>query len=231
MKFVVKEVIRVTSRIVILRLEAEKPFAAIIGGAKADKIGVMRTLLSKVDSLIVGGVLANTFLKAKGVDIKKSKFDEESLQFAKEFIGNNKILLPIDVVVSDKFDENAESKEVSVNKIPNSWMVMDIGSETIELYKEKLKDSKTILWAGPLGVFEFKKFAKGTKEIANFIATLNATTIIGGGDSAAAVEKFGFAEKMTHMSTGGGASLEFIEKDGKLPALVALEEAYKDFKK
>ncbi|MBS3102258.1 phosphoglycerate kinase [Candidatus Woesearchaeota archaeon] len=212
-------------------LNPEKPFVAIIGGAKADKIGVMRALLSKVDSLIIGGVLANTFLKAKGVDIRKSKFDEESLQHAKEFIGNKKILLPVDVIVADRFEENADSKEVSINKIPNDWMVMDIGSNTIEAYKEKLSHAKTVLWAGPLGVFEFKKFSSGTRKIAEFISSLYAATIIGGGDSAAAVEKFGFAEKMTHVSTGGGASLEFIEKDGKLPAIVALEEAHGRFKK
>ncbi|MAG91360.1 phosphoglycerate kinase [Candidatus Woesearchaeota archaeon] len=211
-------------------LNPEKPFAAIIGGAKADKIGVIRSLLPKVDFLILGGVLADTFLKAKGTDIKASKFDEESLQYAGEFIGNKKLMLPADAVIADKFEKDAESKEVDFNEIPDGWMIMDIGSKTINTYKEKLKDAKTIVWAGPLGVFEFDKFANGTKQIAEFISSLNAATIIGGGDSAAAVEKFGFAEKMTHVSTGGGASLQFIEKEGRLPALVALEESYKKFK-
>ena len=212
-------------------LAPEKPFVAIIGGAKADKIGVIRVLLPKVEDLIIGGILANTFLKAKNIDIKASKFDEESLQYAKEFIENKKILLPFDCVVANKFDKNAENREVAIGSIPDKWIIMDIGSKTIQAYKEKLKAAKTILWAGPLGVFEFNRFAKGTKEIAEFIASLKATTIIGGGDSAAAIEKFNLASKMTHVSTGGGASLEFIEKNGKLPALVALEENYNKFRK
>ncbi|MDP6648101.1 MAG: phosphoglycerate kinase, partial [Candidatus Woesearchaeota archaeon] len=165
-------------------LNPEKPFAAIIGGAKADKIGVIRSLLPKVDFLILGGVLADTFLKAKGTDIKASKFDEESLQYAGEFIGNKKLMLPADAVIADKFEKDAESKEVDFNEIPDGWMIMDIGSKTINTYKEKLKDAKTIVWAGPLGVFEFDKFANGTKQIAEFISSLNAATIIGGGDSA-----------------------------------------------
>ncbi len=186
--------------------------------------------MTKVNNLIIGGVLANTFLKSKGVDIKNSKFDEESLKSAKEFANNEKILLPIDSVIANKFDGNAESKETDINGIVDDWIIMDIGSKTIQAYKEKLKDAKTVLWAGPLGVFEFDKFSRGTREIAEFIASLNAVTIIGGGDSAAAVKKFGLEEKMTHVSTGGGASLEFIEKEGKLPALVALEESHKKFK-
>jgi phosphoglycerate kinase len=212
-------------------LKPEKPFAAIIGGAKADKIGVIRSLLPKVDYLIIGGVLADTFLKSEGIDIKASKFDEESMKAAKEFINNEKIILPVDCIIADKFDENAKSKEADFNEIPDDWMIMDIGSKTIEMYKEKLKRAKTIVWAGPLGVFEFNKFSNGTKSIAGFIASLDATTIIGGGDSAAAVEKFKLSEKMTHVSTGGGASLEFIEKEGKLPALVALEKNYDKFKR
>ena len=224
--FLVEKEIKELSKL----LKPERPFVAIIGGAKADKIGVIRTLLPKVNNLIIGGVLANTFLKSKGVDIKNSKFDEESLKSAKEFANNEKILLPIDSVIANKFDGNAESKETDINGIVDDWIIMDIGSKTIQAYKEKLKDAKTVLWAGPLGVFEFDKFSRGTREIAEFIASLNAVTIIGGGDSAAAVKKFGLEEKMTHVSTGGGASLEFIEKEGKLPALVALEESHKKFK-
>lgn len=206
-------------------LNPKKPFIAIIGGAKSDKIGVIRSLLPKVNNIIIGGILANTFQKAKGIDIKNSKFDEETLSLAGEFISDNRVILPEDVVAADKFEENAKSKNADINKIPDGWIIMDIGNKTIENYKNKLKNAKTIIWAGPLGVFEFEKFSNGTKQIAEFIAGLNATTIIGGGDSAAAVYKFGLADKMTHVSTGGGASLEFIEKNGKLPALVALEEA------
>ena len=208
-------------------LKPEKPFIAIIGGAKADKIKVIKSLLHKVDCMIVGGVLANTFQKAKGVDIKASKFDEKTLNLAKNFVNEEKIILPEDVVVADKFEENAQSKNVNVNNIPDNWMVMDIGNKTIKNYKDKLKNAKTVLWAGPLGVFEFEKFSNGTRQIAKFIANLNAITIIGGGDLTAAIYKFGLADKMTYVSTGGGASLEFIEKEGKLPALVVLEEAAK----
>ncbi len=208
-------------------LKPKKPFIAIIGGAKADKIGVIRSLLPKVDNMIIGGVLANTFHKARGTDIKSSKFDDETLELAKEFIDDKKIILPEDAVAADKYGENAKSRNVKIEEIPDGWLIMDIGKKTIEDYKEILKDAKTVVWGGPLGVFEFKKFSNGTKEIAKFISELNATTIIGGGDSAAAVDKFNLADKMTHVSTGGGASLQFIEKEGKLPALVALEEAAK----
>ena len=206
-------------------LEPEKPFVAIIGGAKADKISVIKSLLPKVDNMIIGGVLANTFQKAKGLDIKASKFDEETLEQAKEIADDNKIVLPEDVLAADKFEEGAETKNVSINDIPDGWMVVDIGKNSVKNYCDLLRKAKTIVWAGPLGVFEIDAFADGTKKIAKFLAGLDSTTIIGGGDSAAAVNKFGLAEKMTHVSTGGGASLEFIEKEGKLPALVALEES------
>lgn len=207
-------------------LKPEKPFVAIIGGAKADKIGVIKSLLPKVSSMIIGGVLANTFQKARGIDIKASKFDKESLELAKHLI-NEKIILPNEVIAADSFEETAKTKNVDITKIPDNWMIVDIGKESIETYKAYLKDSKTVVWAGPLGVFEIKNFSKGTKEIANFISNLKATTIIGGGDSATAINKLHLADKMTHVSTGGGAALEFIEKEGKLPALVALEESSK----
>ena len=208
----------------------KKPYVAIIGGAKSDKIGVIKSLLKNCDKLIIGGVLANTFLKAKGIDIGASKFDEETLSFANEILseGKDKIVLPIDFVVADKFDSNAKSKEVDA--IPKGWLALDIGPKTIKKYQEILKNAKTIVWAGPLGVFEFDKFANGTKQIADFISKTGAITIIGGGDSAAAVEKLGYADKMTHVSTGGGASLEFIEGK-KLPAMQALEENYNKFRK
>ena len=148
---------------------------------------------------------------------------------AKKLLQNKKIVLPVDVVVADKFDANANSKIVDANNIPNDWMGLDIGPETIKNYKEILKNAKTVVWNGPLGVFEFDKFSNGTKEIAKFLSALKAVTIVGGGDSAASVEKFGYAGKLTHVSTGGGASLEFFE-DKKLPGIEALEESYKKFR-
>ena len=207
-------------------LNPKKPFIAIIGGAKADKINVIKSLLPKVSSMIIGGVLANTFQKARGIDIKASKFDKESLELAKN-LTNEKIILPNEVIAADSFEETAKTKNVNILNIPDNWMIVDIGNKAIETYKEYLKEAKTVVWAGPLGVFEIKNFSKGTKEIAEFISNLKATTIIGGGDSATAINKLHLADKMTHVSTGGGASLEFIEKEGKLPALVALEESSK----
>ena len=204
----------------------KKPFIAIIGGAKADKIGVIKSLLPKVDSIIIGGVLANTFLKSRGLDIKGSKFDEESLEFAKEYCNHEKIMLPEDFIVADRFAEDAESREAGLKDIPDGWRILDIDGKTIRKYKAKLMKAKTVLWAGPLGVFEFDKFATGTREVAEFLAESHAHTIVGGGDSSAAVDKFGLTEKMSHVSTGGGASLEFIEKQGKLPGIIALEESY-----
>ena len=207
-------------------LNPKKPFIAIIGGAKADKINVIKSLLPKVSSMIIGGVLANTFQKARGIDIKASKFDKESLELAKN-LTNEKIILPNEVIAADSFEETAKTKNVNILNIPDNWMIVDIGNKAIETYKEYLKEAKTVVWAGPLGVFEIKNFSKGTKEIAKFISNLKATTIIGGGDSATAINKLHLADKMTHVSTGGGAALEFIEKQGKLPALVALEESSK----
>ena len=213
-------------------LKPEKPFIAIVAGAKADKIGALKVLAKKADKILAGGVLANTLLKVKGVDIGASKFDEETFAVAKELLklADEKLILPKDFIVADKFDKEADTKVTKSNKIPKGWITMDIGPETIENYKETLKDAKTVLWAGPLGVFEMEKFSKGTKEIAEFLANLNCTKIVGGGDTGAAIHAFELTDKMTHVSTGGGASLEFIEKDGKLPALTALEKANKDEK-
>ncbi|MCH8003577.1 MAG: phosphoglycerate kinase [Nanoarchaeota archaeon] len=213
-------------------LKPEKPFVAIVAGAKADKIGALNALTRKADKILIGGVLANTLLKAKGNDIGSSKFDEETFSVAKEIIklGGNKLLLPVDSLVADKFDNDAKTKVIGIDKISNGWMNLDIGPETIKNYKDELKDAKTVFWAGPLGVFEMKKFSKGTKEIGEFLGNLKSTIIVGGGDTVAAINNFELADKMTHVSTGGGASLEFIEKDGKLPALIALEEAYNKIK-
>lgn len=213
-------------------LNPERPFVAIVAGAKEDKIGALKALADKADKILLGGVLANTFLKAKGIDIGASKFDEETFNAAKEIIdlAGNKLKFPVDCVVADKFDNNANTQTVSVDKMPKEWMSLDIGPETIENYKNELKDAKTVFWAGPLGVFEMEKFSSGTKEIGGFLGTLQAVKIAGGGDTVAAINAFGLGDKLTHVSTGGGASLEFIEKDGKLPGLAALEGAYKKFK-
>ena len=206
-------------------LNPQRPFVAIVAGAKSDKIGALRLLAKKADKILIGGVLANTFLKAKGCDIGASKFDEGTFAVADEImnVAGEKIKLPSDSVIADSFDNDAKTKIARTGEIPDGWMALDIGPETVISYKNELKDAKTILWAGPLGVFEMEKFSAGTKEIGHFIGSLNAVKIVGGGDSAAAVNSFNLVEKMTHVSTGGGASLEFIEKEGKLPALIALD--------
>lgn len=209
-------------------LNPEKPFAAIVAGAKADKIGALKFLANKADKILIAGVLANTFLKAKGVDIGTSKFDEETFNAAKEIINlaGDKLKFPVDWVAADKFESDANTQIVPVGKIPKGWMALDIGPETIKNFEEELKDAKTVFWAGPLGVFEMKKFSNGTKEIGQFLGSLGVTIIAGGGDTGAAISNFGLGDKLTHVSTGGGASLEFMETEGKLPGLVALEKAY-----
>lgn len=207
----------------------ERPFTAIIGGAKVkDKIGVIESLLEKVDNLIIGGGLSYTFLKAQGYDIGQSLLEEDKIDLAKGFIQKAKdkgvqLLLPIDVVVANEFSKDAETKVVDVDAIPSDWMGLDIGTKTAEKFAEVIKNSKLIIWNGPMGVFEMDKFANGTKDVANAMAETAGYTVIGGGDSAAAVEKFNVAEKMDHISTGGGASLELME--GKeLPGIVALND-------
>src|SRR3989338_5547872 len=213
-------------------LSPERPFIAIVAGAKADKIGALKALADKADKILIAGVLANTFLKAKGIDIGASKFDEETFSAAKEIIdlAGDKLEFPVDCIVADKFDNGASTRTVAADNIPKEWMALDIGPETIESYKDELKDAKTVFWAGPLGVFEMENFSHGTREIGEFLGSLNAVKIVGGGDTGAAINTFNLADKITHVSTGGGASLEFIEKEGKLPALVALERAYKKAK-
>jgi len=213
-------------------LSPERPFVAIVAGAKADKIGALKALADKADKILIAGVLANTFLKAKGIDIGASKFDEETFSAAKEIIGlaGDKLKFPVDCVVADKLENGANTRTVAADSMPEGWMALDIGPETIESYKDELKDAKTVFWAGPLGVFEMEDFSHGTKEIGEFLGNLNATKIAGGGDTGAAINTFNLADRITHVSTGGGASLEFIEKEGKLPALVALEKAYRKAK-
>ncbi|HPP73884.1 MAG TPA: phosphoglycerate kinase [Armatimonadota bacterium] len=207
----------------------ERPFLAILGGAKvADKIPVIDNLLDKVDELIIGGGMAYTFLKAQGYEIGKSLLDEEGLDLAKAAMEKAKergvkLYLPEDVVVATEFKADADSKIVPATQIPADWMGMDIGPKTIEAFSKAIQSAKTVVWNGPMGVFEMPKFAVGTNAIAKALAESSATTIVGGGDSAAAVEQMGYADKMSHVSTGGGASLEFLE--GKtLPGVAALQD-------
>lgn len=208
-------------------LEApERPFIAILGGAKiSDKIGVIDNLLGKVDQLLIGGGMANTFLKAQGFDVGESLVENDSLDQAADLLrrGHGKLVLPVDVVVADRFDKDAQKQVVKANAVPAGWRILDIGPETVTLFGKALAPAKTVVWNGPMGVFEFPEFAQGTFAIARALADIQATTIIGGGDSAAAVEQSGLADKMTHISTGGGASLEFLE--GRvLPGVAALND-------
>ncbi|QNU02811.1 phosphoglycerate kinase [Peribacillus butanolivorans] len=208
----------------------ERPFTAIIGGAKVkDKIGVIENLLENVDHLIIGGGLGYTFIKAQGHEIGNSLLEEDKIELAKSFIESAKekgvqLHLPIDAVVAAEFSPDAEAQNVDIDAIPNDKMALDIGPKTSELFADVIKGSKLVIWNGPMGVFEFDKFANGTRTVAEALAEAKDTySIVGGGDSAAAAEKFGLAEKMSHISTGGGASLEFME--GKeLPGVVALND-------
>ncbi|WP_176400096.1 phosphoglycerate kinase [Ureibacillus sinduriensis] len=209
--------------------EPERPFTAIIGGAKVkDKIGVIENLLDKVDHLIIGGGLSYTFVKAQGHSIGKSLLEEDKIELAKSFIDlaeqkGVQLHMPIDAVVASEFSKDADTKVVGIEEIPEEWMGLDIGPKTAEHYASIIKESKLIIWNGPMGVFEMDKFANGTKTVASAMAETKGYTIIGGGDSAAAVEKFEVASQMDHISTGGGASLELME--GKeLPGIVALND-------
>jgi len=205
----------------------QHPFVALLGGAKvSDKIGVIRNLLGKVDRLLIGGGMANTFLKAQGKEIGQSLVEDDKLDLARELVqmSGGKLLLPVDVVVAEAFDANAKSQVVSIDDVPAGWRILDIGPKTIERFETTLASARTVVWNGPMGVFEFPRFAEGTVAIARALANLKgATTIIGGGDSAAAVEQAGVADRMTHISTGGGASLEFLEGI-TLPGVAALQE-------
>ncbi len=207
-----------------------RPFVAILGGKKvSDKIGVINSLLEKVDTLMIGGAMAYTFFKAQGYNVGNSICELDKLDLAKELMEKAvkkgvKLMLPVDTRLGKEFDPNTETKTVSWTEIPDGWEGFDIGDETIKSYKEELKNAKTVIWNGPVGLFEFDKFAIGTNEIAKTLSEMtDATTIIGGGDSAAAVEKAGLSEKFTHISTGGGASLEFLEGK-KLPGIECLME-------
>ncbi|MGP4061333.1 phosphoglycerate kinase [Halobacillus sp. H74] len=207
----------------------ERPFTAIIGGAKVkDKIGVIDNLIDKVDHLIIGGGLAYTFVKAQGHEIGKSLLEEDKIDLAKEYMKKAEAKgvhfhMPEDVIVADDFSDSANKHEVAIDSIPADWEALDIGPKTREKYAEIIKESKLVIWNGPMGVFELESFANGTKAVANALSETDGYTVIGGGDSAAAVEKFGYANDMDHVSTGGGASLEFME--GKeLPGVALLND-------
>lgn len=197
--------------------EPQRPFVAVLGGAKvSDKIGVINNLLSKADTIIIGGGMAYTFIKAMGFEIGKSLLEEDRLDYARSMIEkakekNVRLLLPVDTAIGSEFAPDCERRVVKVSEIPADWMGMDIGPETIKLFSDAVSNAGTVVWNGPMGVFEFDAFAQGTEAMAKALAESGAVTIVGGGDSAAAVEKLGYADKMTHISTGGGASLEFLE--------------------
>lgn len=204
----------------------KKPFIAIFGGAKiADKIGVIKNLLLKVDNILIGGGMANTFAQAVGYPVGDSLVEADKLDVAREImeLGKGKLVFPVDWVIADKFAADADSRAVDVESVPAGWRILDIGPESVKLFESYLKTAKTVVWNGPMGVFEFPKFAEGTLAIARYLAQLSdAITVIGGGDSAAAVEQAGVADKMSHVSTGGGASLEFME-GRPLPGVEALQ--------
>lgn len=202
----------------------EHPYIAILGGAKiSDKILVVETLLAKCDKLIIGGGMANTFLAAQGLNMQDSLVEESSLETAKGIMAKSaeKLILPVDAVIADQFAEDANTQVVDVGEIPAGWRMLDVGPKTVSVYQAALSGAKLVVWNGPVGVFEMPKFAEGTFALARMLAESNAVTVIGGGDSASAVKKAGVAKQMTHVSTGGGASLEFLE--GKeLPGVAAL---------
>lgn len=209
--------------------DPERPFLAVLGGAKvSDKIGVIRNLLPRVDALAIGGGMAYTFLKAQGHEVGRSLVDEGRIELARELLREAEVhqvnvLLPVDVVVADRFAEDAARKVVDVGDIPPDWQGLDIGPKTRRLFSREISRARTIVWNGPMGVFEWAPFSEGTEEVARAMAASGAVTIVGGGDSAAAVAQYGLSDKVSHVSTGGGASLEFLE--GKeLPGIAALQD-------
>lgn len=206
--------------------DPKRPFVTIMGGAKiSDKIGVIKNLLEKADTILIGGGMANTFFKAQGYPVADSLVEDEALETAKELlkVGGSKLRLPIDVVLGDKFDAEAATKTMPVGPIPDGWRILDIGPETIKSYGKVIEAAGTVVWNGPMGVFEFPKFAVGTYGIAKEVAASNAISIIGGGDSVAAIQESGLSDKITHISTGGGASLEMLE-GLDLPGVAALQD-------
>lgn len=206
--------------------DPQKPFIAILGGAKvSDKIGVIRNLLAKTDFILIGGGMANTFFKAQGYPVGDSLVEDEALDTARELlqVAGSRLRLPVDVVIANRFDNDAESKVMAMAPVPEGWRILDIGPETVSAYDKVLHDARTIVWNGPMGVFEFPKFAVGTFGVAEAVAESEAASIVGGGDSVAAINQSGLQDRITHISTGGGASLEMME--GKvLPGIAALED-------
>jgi phosphoglycerate kinase len=203
-----------------------KPFVAILGGAKvSDKIGVIKNLLQKADEILIGGGMANTFFKAQGIPLADSLVEDEVLETARELLkaGGNKIHLPVDVILGDKFDAEASKKTLPLGPVPEGWRILDIGPETVAAFGKVIAKAGTIVWNGPMGVFEFPNFAEGTYGVARAIAASEAVSIIGGGDSVAAIQQSGLADKITHISTGGGASLEMLE-GLELPGVAALQD-------
>jgi len=208
----------------------KKPFTAIMGGSKiSTKIGVIENMLKKVDYLLLGGAMIFTFYKAQGHNIGKSLVENDKVDLAKKLLGNRKIILPIDIVIADRIDANAQTRIVPADKIPDGWIGLDLGPETVKNFEGILKKSKTIIWNGPLGYYEIDKFAESGEKIALFMTTLKATTVVGGGDTGAIIDKLKIENKLTFVSTAGGASLEYLEGK-KLPGIKALEDNAKNFK-
>ena len=206
--------------------DPKRPFIAILGGAKiSDKIGVIRNLLSKADQVLIGGGMANTFFKAQGYPVGESLVEEEALDTARQLVqdGSKHLRLPVDIVIADKFEADAERKVMAMGPVPDGWRILDIGPETVAAYKKAVAGAGTVVWNGPMGVFEFPRFAEGTVGVAKAVAESGATSIIGGGDSVAAIKQAGLADKITHISTGGGASLEMLEGI-TLPGVAALQD-------
>ena len=206
--------------------DPKRPFVAILGGAKiSDKIGVIKNLLTKADHVLIGGGMANTFFKAQGFETADSLVQDEALDTAKEILaaGSEKLILPVDLVIADKFDNEAETKVIPTGNVPAGWRVLDVGPKTVKLFSKYVAEAGTVVWNGPMGVFEMPSFAKGTFDVAKAVAESKAISIIGGGDSVAAIQQSGLADQVTHISTGGGASLEMLE-GLVLPGVAALED-------
>jgi phosphoglycerate kinase len=206
--------------------DPKRPFVAILGGAKiSDKIGVIKNLLGKADQVLIGGGMANTFFKAQGYPMADSLVEGEALETAGELLGqgSHKLHLPVDVVIADKFEDGADKKVMPVGAVPDGWRILDIGPETVKVYAKTVEEAGTVVWNGPMGVFEMPNFARGTFGVAEAVAKSNAVSIIGGGDSVAAINSAGLADKITHISTGGGASLEMLE-GLTLPGVAALQD-------
>ena len=206
--------------------DPKKPFVAIMGGAKiSDKIGVIKNLLKKADTILIGGGMANTFFKAQGFAVADSLVEDEALETAKSLLkeAGKKLQLPVDMVLADKFDADAKSKTVKVGSVEEGWRILDIGPETVKVYAKIIEEAATVVWNGPMGVFEFPRFAEGTFGVAKAVAASKGVTIIGGGESVAAIQQSGLAGKITHISTGGGASLEMLE-GLDLPGVAALQD-------